>query len=223
MKRVMACALVAGVMGLGLTQQAMASLPGHGAEGAEPAWMSQGGVESVLAALDAVPIPDGVASDEVWVSVDLGGQQLRVFRGDTVIKQIDHVAFGAGGHAPLRLQGSSVTPVGEFRVDRINRASRFRLFFGIDYPNQAVADDALKAGKISFSQYQYIIDYRARHGRAPHTTPLGGLIGLHGVGRGDPEVHRNWNWTEGCVAVENDEILALDAWVDIGTRVVIRA
>ncbi|MGQ4877808.1 L,D-transpeptidase family protein [Billgrantia sp. LNSP4103-1] len=171
--------------------------------------------------LDAVAMPEGLAADEVWLSIDLRSRQVRVLRGETVIKRIEHLAFGAGGAAPLRAKGSAMTPLGEFRVDRINRASRFGLFFGFDYPNAQVAEEALRIGRITLQEYWYIENYRARHGRAPHTTSLGGLIGIHGLGRGDPEVHRSFDWTEGCVAVSNEEIRALDPWLRIGTRVVI--
>ncbi|WP_236551476.1 hypothetical protein [Billgrantia tianxiuensis] len=84
--------------------------------------------------LDATVMPEGLTADEVWLSIDLRSRQVRVLRGETEIKRIEHLAFGAGGAAPLRAKGSSMTPLGEFRVDRINRASRFDLFFGFDYP-----------------------------------------------------------------------------------------
>ncbi|MCE8017371.1 L,D-transpeptidase [Halomonas sp. MCCC 1A17488] len=172
-------------------------------------------------ALDATAMPEGLTADEVWLSIDLRHRQVRVLRGETVIERIEHLAFGAGGAAPLRAKGSSMTPLGEFRVDRINRASRFGLFFGFDYPNAQVAEEALQSGRITLQEYWYIENYRAQHGLAPHTTSLGGLIGIHGLGRGDPEVHRSFDWTEGCVAVSNEEIRALDPWLRIGTRVVI--
>lgn len=171
--------------------------------------------------LDAAAMPEGLTANEIWLSIDLRNRQVRVLRGETVIKRIEHLAFGAGGAAPLRAKGSSMTPVGEFRVDRINRASRFGLFFGFDYPNAQVAEEALNSGRITLQEYWYIENYRARHGRAPHTTSLGGLIGIHGLGRGDPDVHRSFDWTEGCVAVSNEQIRALDPWLRIGTRVVI--
>ncbi|MCE9661816.1 L,D-transpeptidase [Halomonas sp. M5N1S17] len=184
----------------------------------EPAFSQPG----FLHALDASAMPAGLAPDEIWVSVDLKSRLVTVYRGEYVMKRIEHLAYGAGGAAPLRAKGSSMTPLGEFRVDRINRASRFGLFFGIDYPNAEVASEALRIGKITPEEYHYIESYRARHGRPPHTTALGGLIGLHGLGSGDPDVHQRFDWTEGCVAVDNYQIRALDPWLNIGTRVVIR-
>jgi lipoprotein-anchoring transpeptidase ErfK/SrfK len=35
-------------------------------------------------------------------------------------------------------------------------------------------------------------------------------------------VHELLNWTDGCVAVTNQQIRQLARWVDVGTRVIIR-
>ncbi|MFQ3788761.1 L,D-transpeptidase family protein [Halomonas sp. A29] len=211
-----AAALTAGFFAFGSTAQANIPDPSQELDA------MLAGQPTLWQVLDAVAMPEGLTADEVWLSIDLRSRQVRVFRGEHVIKRIEHLAFGAGGAAPLRARGSSMTPLGEFRVDRINRASRFGLFFGFDYPNAQVAEEALRTGKITLQEYWYIENYRARHGRAPHTTSLGGLIGIHGLGQGDPDVHRSFDWTEGCVAVSNEEIRALDPWLRIGTRVVIK-
>ncbi|QHC51857.1 murein L,D-transpeptidase [Billgrantia tianxiuensis] len=109
------------------------------------------------------------------------------------------------------------------RIPRRSHQSRLALrpVLRLRLSNAQVAEEALRSGKINLQEYWYIEEYRRRHGRAPHTTSLGGLIGIHGLGRGDPDVHRNFDWTEGCVAVSNEEIRALDPWLRIGTRVVI--
>jgi L,D-peptidoglycan transpeptidase YkuD (ErfK/YbiS/YcfS/YnhG family) len=60
------------------------------------------------------------------------------------------------------------------------------------------------------------------YGQPPQNTILGGAIGIHGIGNGDPEIHKRFHWTEGCVAVTNEQIERLAELVDIGTRVVIR-
>lgn len=167
-------------------------------------------------------LPEGSAPNEVWVSVDLVERKIVVYRGHKPIQKIDHLAFGASGFERLRMQGSRQTPIGEFRVDRINRASKFHRFFGIDYPNKPVADKALEEGLISAREHRHIYNYIDRHGIAPSDTALGGLIGIHGVGLGDPEIHEMFDWTQGCVAITNDEIMDLSRHLEIGTRVVIR-
>ncbi len=62
-----------------------------------------------------------------------------------------------------------------------------------------------------------------RHHRIPpQNTPLGGQLGIHGLGRGDLDIQRTINWTNGCVALTNHDIRRLGQWVHVGTRVIIR-
>ena len=57
----------------------------------------------------------------------------------------------------------------------------------------------------------------------PQDTPLGGQIGIHGLGHGNPGIHNaGINWTSGCVALDNRQIEALRPWVKVGMRVEIR-
>jgi hypothetical protein len=56
----------------------------------------------------------------------------------------------------------------------------------------------------------------------PQNTPLGGFIGIHGIGIGDPKIHALFNWTEGCIALTNEQVDELAQWVHVGTPVTIR-
>jgi hypothetical protein len=174
-------------------------------------------------ALDnGVPIPDGITSDEVWVHISVGGKSLTLMKGRERLKRIDYVAFGAAGAQPIRRQGSRLTPMGEFRIDHINPQSQYHHFYRFDYPNPAVAEQALAEGVINQATHDYIKRYYARHGRAPMDTPLGGYLGLHGLGNKDPFLHSRTQWTDGCTAVTNEEIDTLKPWLALGTRVVIQ-
>ncbi|MCI0510408.1 L,D-transpeptidase-like protein [Chromohalobacter marismortui] len=162
------------------------------------------------------------ADDEVWVLIDESTATLDIYRGDTRIERFEPVSLGRGGAARLRLKGSEMTPTGEFHINRINRDSKFRTFLGLNYPKLETARRALRAGVMSPTEYADFQEAYYRNGTPPQNTVLGGYIGIHGLGAGDPEIHRLFNWTEGCVAVTNDQIDELTRLVSIGTRVVIR-
>jgi lipoprotein-anchoring transpeptidase ErfK/SrfK len=51
---------------------------------------------------------------------------------------------------------------------------------------------------------------------------LGGHIGIHGVGRGDLRIHQQFDWTQGCIALTNEQIEQLQNLVRVGDRVVIQ-
>ncbi|MBZ9559111.1 MULTISPECIES: L,D-transpeptidase [unclassified Modicisalibacter] len=84
--------------------------------------------------------------------IDLRSRSLSVFLEHKVILTIGHVAIGRNGSRRLRLEGSRMTPTGTFRIDRINRESRFHQFFELDYPNPSIARDAVRQGLISMAE-----------------------------------------------------------------------
>lgn len=157
-----------------------------------------------------------------WVLVDTRRDTLSVMNGNRPIEVFYHIAIGSGGAGQKRWRGDEVTPLGVFRIGWINWHSRFKTFFGLDYPNREYADQAYRERRISdwdYSNIRYAIETRTT---PPQDTALGGSIGIHGIGAGDPTVHASYNWTSGCVALDNDQIDRLAQWVDIGTTVEIR-
>lgn len=158
---------------------------------------------------------------ERWIDIDTTTRRARVMQGETVIAEFERVAIGSRGVAPLRVFGDRTTPLGEFRIDRINRHSRFHLFLRLNYPTLRHLDGSLRAGVIDQALYWDIFDRMLVSG-PPQDTVLGGHIGIHGIGEGDPEIHRNFDWTRGCIALTNEEVDKLANLVEIGVRVVIR-
>lgn len=161
-------------------------------------------------------------SEELWVLVDDDDATLIAYRGNRELVRFSPISLGRGGARPMRLEGSGATPKGEFRVNRFNRESDWHLFIGLDYPTPAHARVALEEGIYTQQDYDDYFRYYRMKGYPPQDTALGGYIGLHGVGKGDPEVHRQFHWTQGCVAVTDRQIEQLSGLIDIGTRVVIR-
>jgi len=164
-----------------------------------------------------------VCAAEVWVNIDTGERKLYVMNDNQVLRTFENISIGSNGVTTAKLQGDQRTPLGSYRVRRINPESRFHLFFGLDYPSTEQAADAYMRDQISLDELEAI--YRAhREGREPPgTTPLGGAIGIHGLGEGDPRIHEDFNWTDGCVALTNQEVDELSKWVGLGTLVVIQS
>ncbi|MDR5858278.1 L,D-transpeptidase [Halomonas eurihalina] len=161
-------------------------------------------------------------SNEVWILVDDDAASLSLYRGNTLLERFSPISLGRGGAEVQRLRGGRVTPLGEFRVTRFNFDSKFHTFIGLDYPTPTHARMALQSGVYSQRDYDDYFAYYRRHGNPPQDTVLGGYIGIHGVGVADPEIHRRFDWTDGCVAVTDGQIDSLSSMIDIGTRVVIR-
>ncbi len=176
------------------------------------------------AALLLCVLPGAVNAEdaEPWIMVDSRQQTLTVFVGqDKVLKHFPYVALGQGGVAGDRHRGDRTTPLGTFHVAWINPNSRFDIFLGLDFPSVENADRAYRDNLIDGDTYRNILDAVIERRIPPQDTPLGGQIGIHGLGGRDPRMHRSVNWTDGCIALTNSQIRSLARLVRIGTKVLI--
>ena len=160
---------------------------------------------------------------EPWLLVDTKADNLVIMRGQQPVRVFHQVALGSSGAGLKFRRGDNKTPLGVFRVGWINDHSRFKKFIGLDYPNLDYAEQALREHRIDRLTYERIRAAWISGRTPPQDTPLGGQIGIHGIGFGDPSVHSaGINWTSGCVALDNRQIDALRPWVRVGMRVEIR-
>jgi murein L,D-transpeptidase YafK len=161
-------------------------------------------------------------ADDAWILIDTGALTLSVMQGEIPLRVFENIAIGSNGATWEKRTMDEKTPLGDFRISAVKYNSRFHLFLAIDYPTMEHARRAVENGRISPAEYQALKTAWARGETPPQNTGLGGFIGIHGVGEGDMEVHSRFNWTNGCVAVTNEEIDELARLVSIGTRVTIR-
>lgn len=157
-----------------------------------------------------------------WLLIDTQARRLTVIGEHGPLAVFKHIALGSSGAGRKQQRGDDITPLGSFRVSWINSRSRFDIFIGLDYPNIEYADLGLYDGRIDRVTYQRIQQALTAGKIPPQNTPLGGYIGIHGVGAGNPWVQANFDWTDGCIALTNQQIHQLAGWVRPGTRVMIR-
>ncbi len=157
-----------------------------------------------------------------WILIDTQARSLSVYDGDALLDRFENIAIGRNGFAEDRVRGDGTTPLGTFHINRIRRSSRFLKFFRIDYPLPEHAERALETGRISTADYERIVRAFEENRPPPQNTPLGGQLGLHGVGGGDPRIHEAFDWTKGCVALTNAQVERLSQWMYLGMPVQIR-
>jgi len=112
------------------------------------------------------------------------------------------IALGGNPNGPKERQGDNKTPEGTYFIDSRNKDSRYHISLHISYPNE-------------------IDKKRARErGVSP-----GGDIMIHGIKNGYSsvgELHTEYDWTKGCIAVTDEEIEEIERFVPNGTLVEIR-
>lgn len=175
---------------------------------------------SLVLAFAVFPASRAVAqAGDIWLSVDTSALTLSVMQGDSTLKVYTNIAIGSNGVTRQKRVKDEKTPLGDFRINGIDTSQRFRLFLSIDYPNMRDTQKAFDEGRIDAAQYE-ALRQAWRQGRPPpQNTSLGGNLGIHGIGAGSVEIHNNFNWTNGCIALTNDQVEELAAQVRIGTRV----
>jgi murein L,D-transpeptidase YafK len=112
------------------------------------------------------------------------------------------IALGGDPVGPKVRQGDNKTPEGTYIIDSRNNNSEYHLSLHISYPNEK---DRIRAKEL---------------GASP-----GGDIMIHGIKNGFAWVgasHSNIDWTNGCIAVTNDEMEEIFKLVPNGTIVEIR-
>jgi murein L,D-transpeptidase YafK len=147
---------------------------------------------------------------------------MTVYRDGKELAVFDNIAFGAAGVKEKQRVGDDVTPRGTYTVGWIRKESKFVHFIGLNYPSLADAERGYRNGVIGRATFERIKQAIERGKTPPQDTPLGGQIGIHGVGRGSLEIHRLANWTAGCIAIEDHQIRRLARIVSVGMRVEIR-
>lgn len=150
-------------------------------------------------------------------------QELYVKQDGEIVKRYK-IAHGKGRGRTKRIRGDSITPVGSYRITHFKPDSKFHFFMHIDYPNLLDAWYGYKNKLINSKEFKAIATAINNKTLPPQDTALGGYIGIHGLGEVTEEklqIHRIHNWTDGCVALRNDEVNELARYVSIGTKVTI--
>jgi tetratricopeptide (TPR) repeat protein len=135
------------------------------------------------------------------VLIEKKERQLTLLSKDEVIKTYK-IALGGNPVGPKERQGDNKTPEGTYIIDSRNRNSDYHLSLRISYPNKK---DRLRAKELGVSP--------------------GGDIMIHGIKNGLAWVgalHAGIDWTNGCIAVTDEEMEEIYKLVPNGTIVEIR-
>ena len=125
-----------------------------------------------------------------YVVVDKSDRKLYLYRAGRLLREFD-VSLGLVPNGPKQREGDFRTPEGKYSLDARNTNSDFFLSIHVSYPNEA---DRARA---------------AEQGVDP-----GGQIMIHGwpnEPRYDVRRYQDTDWTDGCIAVSNSDMI--DIWL----------
>jgi murein L,D-transpeptidase YafK len=145
--------------------------------------------------------PPVIAEPATMIVVEKGAHRMTLMRDGLPLKTYA-VALGRTGRGPKQREGDGHTPEGQYTIDGKNPRSRFHLALHISYPSAADRDSAQRRGVLPGGDIMI------------HGLPngLGWLVGLH----------RALDWTDGCIAVTDQEMDEIYAQVATNTTIEIR-
>jgi murein L,D-transpeptidase YafK len=128
-------------------------------------------------------------------------RKLLLMAGNAVIRTMQ-ISLGLVPEGPKQREGDFRTPEGKYTIEAKNADSDYFLSLKVSYPNAADRAEA------------------ARHGVDP-----GGQIMIHGLPN-DPKyaeaMYDGWDWTDGCIAVSNSDMVDLWRLISVSTPIEIR-
>jgi murein L,D-transpeptidase YafK len=153
-------------------------------------------------------------------------RRLDVFADEEILKSY-LVELGTAPVGDKRERGDRRTPEGDLFVCSLNRASQFTRFLALAYPSPAAAAAGVSSGRVGPAVEREVrAAHRDRNRCPPQGTALGGAVGIHGSGAWErrAEGFALWDWTWGCVAVRDRDILELfEGYSQVGLSVRIEA
>lgn len=132
------------------------------------------------------------------VLIEKSKRRLYLLRDGKLVKTYK-ISLGRQPVGPKVQNGDNKTPEGFYFIDSRNSESKYHLSLHISYPNQIDVEKATKLG----------------------VSP-GGDIMIHGIRNGwgwIGRLHLTLDWTQGCIAVTNQEIEEIWRTVPNGTQV----
>lgn len=131
--------------------------------------------------------PAGAQPDHIVVLKS--ERKLLLMAGDAVVRSFD-IALGLVPEGPKHREGDFRTPEGKYFLESKNPNSDYFLSLKISYPNERDRSLARQLG-----------------------VDPGGQIMIHGLPnepRYEEAMYSGWDWTDGCIAVSNSDMV--DLW-----------
>jgi murein L,D-transpeptidase YafK len=132
------------------------------------------------------------------IIVNKARRELLLLHGESLLRSY-RIALGRNPVGPKAGEGDGKTPEGRYSIDRRNPKSSYHLSLHISYPNDSDRDRACERG-----------------------VDPGGDVMIHGLRNGEGHIgqaHRKTDWTQGCIAVTDEEMEEIWELVEDGTPI----
>lgn len=165
-----------------------------------------------------------ILKGETFLLIDKGKKILELKEGKKVIALYE-IGLGLKSLIPKEKKGDFLTPEGIYRIVHIRASGEYKYFLELNYPN--LNDLALAYYKGLIKKEKFIKWMKKLENfKVIENSPLGSKIGIHGGGafkleRKNGVFYKNYYWTKGCIALNNNDLLKLLKYAKYGQKVFI--
>jgi murein L,D-transpeptidase YafK len=172
--------------------------------------------------LEEAMIAKGVTRlNDVHLIIDRKNYRIELYSDKQLLKTYK-AAFGKNSSTIKISSTDNVTPLGDYKICGVDTLTKYHKILHLNYPNELDAGEALRRGYIDKTEFEVIVLAANKNECPPRGTKLGNEIGIHGIGTYNV-IFKNlpfiFNWTNGSIAVSNENIEELYSVVKIGTPV----
>jgi murein L,D-transpeptidase YafK len=146
-----------------------------------------------------------VKKSEKYMSLYESGEEMRRYK----------IALGASPEGHKQQEGDERTPEGLYKIIWKNEASKFHLSLKINYPNK---EDKRSARRLGVNPGGDIMIHGLPNNLEAWLDNFPKLL-QDWILNGGSQYHYLYNWTDGCIAVTNEEIQEIWALVKTGTPI----
>ena len=159
--------------------------------------------------------------NDVRLVVDRKNYRIELYSEKVLIKTYKAV-FGKNSGTLKTSATDNVTPIGEYKICATDTVSKYHKYLHLNYPNERDAAEAFKQKYILEDELNAILLSAKNKECPPKETKLGSDVGIHGIGKYNiifKNLPFTFNWTNGSIAVSNENIDELYSIIKVGTPV----
>ncbi|PMP63765.1 MAG: hypothetical protein C0197_01985 [Caldimicrobium thiodismutans] len=160
----------------------------------------------ILLALLLIIYSQGLSFEEIYFLFDKASYRFEVRNKEKTIYNFES-GYGLRSSLFKSKRGDFLTPEGIYEIKSIRPSKKYYYFVELSYPNENDISWAYFRGQLKDEELLNI-------------NHLGNEIGIHGGGPAKLEGgKRDLNWTQGCIALKNDDLKSLLPLFKPGQRV----
>ena len=159
--------------------------------------------------------------NDVYLIVDKKNFKLDLY-SDSVLVKTYKAVYGRNSSRVKKNMHDNVTPIGAYKICMVDTSNLYHKFLQLNYPSIDDVSEIYKNGYMEKGEYEKLIATLSQNSCLPNDYEFNKKIGIHGIGEYN-SIFKNlpfvFNWTNGSIAVSNENIDELFAVTEIGTPV----